>query len=118
MVETADARQSDDLRTLSRSLLGGPLDRTILVQAKVRPILMIVFNVRPDELAEVVFTEGDDMVQQLSPERACPRRLRTEGLDQPINARGELGVVVVDEVARDLIEREGGAAGLRSSLLA
>ncbi len=97
----------------SRSRLEGSWDWTILLQSKVRPVLIMVFNVRPEDLTEVVFTEGDDMVQQLSSEGAipsladsvlprtsdaCPRRLRTEGLDRPINGRGQLGVVVVDEV--------------------
>ena len=68
------------------------------------------------------FTERYDMVQQLAaygPDPSlsqpvlpgasdrCPRRLRAERLDQPINGRGELGVAVVDEVARALIEWEG-----------
>ena len=116
MVETADAWQRDNHRTPARSRLDGSWDRAILVQSKVRPVLMMVFNVRPEELAEVVFTEGDDMIQQLAPygpdpslahtvlpgtSDGGPRRLRTEGLDQPIDARGELGVVV-----RCLIEWE------------
>ena len=76
----------------------------------------------------MVFTEGDDMAQQFSPERAAPSltdsvlpgtsdagpsRLRTEGLDQPIDGHGELGVVIVDQVPRCPIEWEGVAQLLR-----
>lgn len=45
-----------------------------------------------------------------------PRRLRTEGLDQPIDGHGELGVVVVEKVLRDLIEWERIAQLLRDPL--
>ena len=78
--------------------------------------------------SSVVFTEGDDMVQQFSPERAAPsladsvlpgtsdagpRGLRTEGLDQPIDARRELRIVIVDQVPWCPIECEGVAQLLR-----
>ncbi len=68
MMEASDAPQSDDLPALFWSRLDCSGERTILAQSHVRPIFMIVFNVRANELAKVAFTERDNIGQQLSPE--------------------------------------------------
>ncbi len=121
MVETADAGQCDNLGALVRSRLDGSRERAILVQSKVCPILMMVFNVRPEELAKVVFLEGYNMVQELSPERAAPslaesvlpwashrppHRNRAKGPSELVNGAGELGVVVIDQRLGRAFERE------------
>ena len=67
------------------------------------------------------FPERYHVVQQLAPygpdpslakpvlpetSDGSPRRIRTERLDQPVDARGEFGVVVVEQVLLDPIEWE------------
>ena len=122
MVAATDTRQRYDLGIIARSRMNVSRAQRALVQSDVRPVPMIIFNVCMNAGAHRdVLPERCHVVRQVAPygpdpslakpvlpwaSDGSPRRLRTERLDQPVDARGELGVVVVEKLLRDPIEWE------------
>src|SRR5437867_12897251 len=87
-MQTADLRDSYD--GTKRGGLNAPRNRCIPLQGEMRPGRVVVVDVFPEHLSEMVLTEDDQVVQALAPDRpddslgvgVLPGRLRC-GEDLP-----------------------------------
>ena len=82
VVKPTDAREGYDIRVTGRAGLNWPRVRTVLVQAKVAAVLVIITAIVGQQPAGVGFAEDDDMVQQRA-RLNCPRAFARAGYGRP-----------------------------------
>ncbi len=67
MMQPTDPRQSNYLALASRFGLYRPVVRRVFLKAQMRPIVMIIFDIRTKDAYQVSFIQDDDTVRALSP---------------------------------------------------
>jgi len=70
MMQTADCRHGNDLRSHDGVHLGSSLSRGLFLQAEMRSVLVIVADTLTHEPFQVALVEHDDMVKQIAPTTA------------------------------------------------
>jgi len=69
MMETANPRERNDLRSVARVVLYGTLIGRVLAEPIVCAVQMVVASVVPKESSQVPFVQRNHVVQQLPPAR-------------------------------------------------
>jgi hypothetical protein len=115
MVQPAKLRRGNDLRMQWSSLHRLSASRSLLVQSKMRPVIVEVANVFVHEALEMAFVQNDDVIEQIPPAGTneafrytiLPRALKTgslglnpETLDRRKYLFTEISPTIKDQVLR------------------
>jgi hypothetical protein len=71
-MESADARQSDDLATPRGSVGGDSPSGCLLPETQVSPIVVIIGDVLLEETTEMALAEDNDVIQDLATHASNP----------------------------------------------
>ena len=89
MMQTAKTRQGQDGAALASALLRRPAPRRFFLQAKMRPVLVIIADIVVHEAFQMVFVKHDHMAEQV-PAAVADEALRDSVLPRALKA-GSLG---------------------------
>src|SRR5579864_1508215 len=72
MMETADPREREHLRSVAGLVLNGTPIGSVLAEPVVGSVQMVIANVVPNQTSQVLFVQWNHMVQQLSAAASDP----------------------------------------------